>query len=63
MVRLGRVSGNAMSHMRVSCGKLRYRAERIVMEKLGIPQAAAARRLEQAGWDVARALGEAVSDP
>jgi N-acetylmuramic acid 6-phosphate etherase len=58
MVRLGRVSGNAMSHMRVSCGKLRYRAERIVMEKLGISQAEAAQRLEQAQWDLARALGE-----
>jgi N-acetylmuramic acid 6-phosphate etherase len=57
MVRLGRVSGNAMSHMRVSCGKLRYRAERIVMEKLGIEQAEATRRLELAQWDLARALG------
>lgn len=63
MVRLGRVSGNAMSHMRVSCGKLRYRAERIVMEKLGLRQAEATRRLEHAGWDLARALGETVSDP
>lgn len=59
LVRLGRVSGNAMSHMRVSCGKLRYRAERIVMEQHGVSQAEATRRLELAGWDLARALGDA----
>jgi len=56
MVRLGRVSGNAMTHMRVSCGKLRYRATHIVMDKLGIGEAEAERRLEQADWDLARAL-------
>ena len=56
MVRLGRVSGNEMTHMRVNCGKLRHRARHIVMGKLGLSEADAERRLEQAGWDVAKAL-------
>jgi N-acetylmuramic acid 6-phosphate etherase len=60
MVRLGRVSGNAMANMRVSCGKLRYRATRIVMDKLGIAEAEAERRLAAADWDLAKVLAEEV---
>jgi len=58
MVRLGRVAGNRMSHMRVSCGKLRYRATRVVMERLGLAEAEAQARLEAAAWDVSGVLGQ-----
>lgn len=58
MVRLGRVAGNRMSHMRVSCGKLRYRAVRTVAERLGLPEAQAQALLEAAHWNLPKALGQ-----
>ncbi len=58
MVRSGRVIGNRMSHMNVSCEKLRYRAIHILMDRLGLSAEAAAARLAAADNDIAKALGE-----
>ena len=56
MVRLGRVSGNRMTHMTISCEKLRFRAIRMIMDTLGIDEAQARERLAAAGDNVAKAL-------
>jgi N-acetylmuramic acid 6-phosphate etherase len=56
MVRSGRVVGNVMAHMNVSCDKLRYRATRILMQQRGISAEEATRRLADAGDDLAEAL-------
>ena len=57
MVRSGRVAGNMMTHMNVSCEKLRYRAAGIIMRRLGISAEDAAQRLADAGDNLAVALG------
>jgi N-acetylmuramic acid 6-phosphate etherase len=56
MVRSERVVGNMMAHMNVSCEKLRYRATRIIMQRLGITADEAAQRLDEADNDLAKAL-------
>ena len=56
MVRLGRVKGNRMSHMRISCEKLRYRAQRILMDERGVDEETACRLLADAGDDLTKAL-------
>jgi N-acetylmuramic acid 6-phosphate etherase len=56
MVRSGRVVGNMMAHMNVSCEKLRYRATRIVMQRLGLTAEEAAQRLDEADNNLAKAL-------
>ena len=56
MVRLGRVHGNRMSHLRVSNDKLRDRAVRTLAEAFGLPPEAARQRLESASWDLSRCL-------
>ena len=56
MVKLGRVSGNMMTHMKISCSKLRYRAVRIIMEKLNVSEVEAERRLRESGNDLAKAV-------
>lgn len=48
MVRLGKVYGNLMVDLQVTCQKLRDRGERILMETLGIDRPAAAELLERA---------------
>jgi len=55
MVRMGRVEGNRMVHVRASNAKLRERALRMVAETLG-DRARARRLLRRAGGNVARAL-------
>ena len=59
MVRSGRVAGNMMTHMNVSCEKLRYRATGILMRRLGISAEEAAGRLEAAGNNLGAALATA----
>ncbi|KPJ75154.1 MAG: hypothetical protein AMS19_14280 [Gemmatimonas sp. SG8_23] len=56
MVRLGKVYGNLMVDLQVTCEKLRDRGERILEEMLGVSRAEAARLLEGAGGHVKTAL-------
>jgi N-acetylmuramic acid 6-phosphate etherase len=52
MVKLGKVFGNLMVDLQVTCEKLRDRGERILMETLGLDRPAAAALLENAGGHV-----------
>lgn len=56
MVRMGKVYGNLMVDLQVTCEKLRDRGQRILMEVLDIPRPAAADLLERAGGSVKTAL-------
>ena len=56
MVRLGKVYGNLMVDLQVTCEKLRDRGERILESMLGLERAAAAALLERAGGHVKTAL-------
>jgi len=56
MVRMGKVYGNLMVDLQVTCEKLRDRGERIVMETLGLERPRAAELLEAAGGHVKTAL-------
>ena len=56
MVRLGKVRGNAMSHVRASNAKLRDRAIRLVSRLGGVSRAEAQARLEAHEWEVEEAL-------
>jgi N-acetylmuramic acid 6-phosphate etherase len=56
MVRLGKVHGNLMVDLRVTCRKLRERAERIVAEESGLPPAEVRRLLDEADGEVKTAL-------
>ena len=56
MVKLGRVYHGLMVHMRATNVKLRRRAERMVREIVGCPEADAARFVEQADGDVKTAI-------
>ncbi|MGH7446038.1 MAG: N-acetylmuramic acid 6-phosphate etherase [Longimicrobiales bacterium] len=56
MVKLGKVYGNLMVDLQVTCEKLRDRGERILVETLGIERAQAATLLEQSGGHVKTAL-------
>ena len=55
MMQLGRVQGNLMTHLTPSCGKLRDRALRLVMELGGASQEKARAALEASGGDVEKA--------
>lgn len=57
MVRLGRVSGNMMTNMKISCEKLRYRATRIIMQRLGVDEDEAWRLLAESKDDLAAIPG------
>lgn len=52
MVRMGKVFGNLMVDLQVTCEKLRDRGQRILMETLGLDRPAAAELLERAGGHV-----------
>jgi N-acetylmuramic acid 6-phosphate etherase len=52
MVKLGKVFGNLMVDLQVTCEKLRDRGERILMETLGLDRPAASQLLERAGGHV-----------
>ncbi|MFW6080093.1 MAG: N-acetylmuramic acid 6-phosphate etherase, partial [Gemmatimonadota bacterium] len=56
MVRLGKVHGNLMVDLQVTCRKLRDRGERILMETLGLPREAAAALLDRAEGHVKTAI-------
>src|SRR5690606_35634744 len=56
MVRLGKVHGNLMVDLQVTCQKLRDRGERILMETLGVNRTEAARLLDDAKGHVKTAL-------
>jgi N-acetylmuramic acid 6-phosphate etherase len=56
MVRMGKVYGNLMVDLQVTCEKLRDRGERILQEMLDLDRAAAADLLERAGGHVKTAL-------
>lgn len=56
MVRLGYVTGNRMTNLKTSNIKLRARALGMLMNESGLEEAAAARLLEAAGWDLRAAL-------
>ena len=66
MVRLGKVYGNLMVDLQVTCQKLRDRGERILMETMGMEREAAAALLRRAGGHVKTALvmrGRSVGRP
>jgi N-acetylmuramic acid 6-phosphate etherase len=56
MVRLGKVYGNLMVDLQVTCEKLRDRGERILMQTLGVGRPFAADLLETAGGHVKTAI-------
>ena len=56
MVLLGKVHGNLMVDLQVTCGKLRDRGERILMKTLGLDRAEAGGLLTLAGGHVKTAL-------
>jgi N-acetylmuramic acid 6-phosphate etherase len=56
MLRLGKVDGNLMTHLRPSCEKLVDRAQRLVMEIAKVDEKTAALALESAGGEVAIAV-------
>lgn len=56
MVRTGKVFGNLMVDLQVTCEKLRDRGERILIETLGLERPAAADLLDRAGGHVKTAI-------
>jgi N-acetylmuramic acid 6-phosphate etherase len=56
MIRLGKVYGNLMVDLQVTCEKLRDRGERILESLLGVEREEAARLLDRAGGHVKTAL-------
>jgi N-acetylmuramic acid 6-phosphate etherase len=56
MVRMGKVYGNLMVDLQVTCQKLQDRGERILMETMGVPREEATKLLERAGGHVKTAL-------
>jgi N-acetylmuramic acid 6-phosphate etherase len=56
MVRLGKVYGNLMVDLQVTCQKLRDRGERILMETLGVDRPRAAKLLDDANGHVKVAI-------
>ena len=56
MVRLGKVYGNLMVDLQVTCEKLRDRGERILMQVVGIDRPDASSLLERAGGHVKTAI-------
>ena len=56
MVKLGKVYGNLMVDLQVTCQKLRDRGERILMDTVGLDRPGAERLLDEAGGHVKTAL-------
>ena len=56
MIRLGYVKGNHMTNMKASNEKLQDRAVRILMDEVGLDEAAGSKLMEEAGGDLRIAL-------
>jgi N-acetylmuramic acid 6-phosphate etherase len=56
MVKLGKVHGNLMVDLQVTCQKLQDRGERILMETVGVDRAEAGRLLDASGGHVKTAI-------
>jgi N-acetylmuramic acid 6-phosphate etherase len=56
MIRLGKVFGNLMVDLQVTCEKLQDRGERILMETLGVKRSEASRLLDASGGHVKTAI-------
>jgi N-acetylmuramic acid 6-phosphate etherase len=56
MIKLGKVYGNLMVDLQVTCQKLQDRGERILMDTLGLGRSEAQRLLERAGGHVKTAI-------
>ena len=56
MIKLGKVTGNLMTDMQVTCSKLRDRAKRIVMLSTGVDENTAEKMLEQSKGNVKVAI-------
>jgi N-acetylmuramic acid 6-phosphate etherase len=56
MVRMGKVYGNLMVDLQVTCEKLRDRGQRILMETVGVERGAATDLLDRAGGHVKTAI-------
>ncbi len=56
MVRMGKVYGNLMVDLQITCRKLQGRAERILMDTLDLDRASAERLLQEAGGQVKIAI-------
>jgi N-acetylmuramic acid 6-phosphate etherase len=56
MVQTGKVHGNLMVDLQVTCQKLQDRGERILMDTLGVPREEAVRLLDAAGGHVKTAI-------
>ena len=56
MVRMGKVLGNLMVDLQVTCAKLKDRGERILMGTLHVERGVAERLLEEAGGSVKVAI-------
>jgi len=56
MVRTGKVFGNLMVDLQVTCEKLQDRGERILMDTLGVSREAATQLLDTAGGHVKTAI-------
>jgi N-acetylmuramic acid 6-phosphate etherase len=56
MVKTGKVYGNLMVDLQVTCQKLQDRGERILMETLGVNRGEASRLLEESGGHVKIAI-------
>ncbi|RYZ08752.1 MAG: N-acetylmuramic acid 6-phosphate etherase [Comamonadaceae bacterium] len=59
MVKLGKVYGNLMVDLQVTCQKLQDRGERILMDTLGVPRDEATRLLDASGGHVKTAIAMA----
>lgn len=56
MIRMGRVTGNQMTDMQITCGKLRERAARVVMTLANVDEPVAQMALEKADGNVKTAV-------
>ena len=56
MVKVGKVYGNLMVDMQVTCEKLQDRGERILMDTLGVKREEASRLLHESGGHVKTAI-------
>jgi N-acetylmuramic acid 6-phosphate etherase len=56
MIKTGKVYGNLMVDLQVTCQKLQDRGERILMDTLGVTREEASRLLEESGGHVKTAI-------